>query len=332
MISMHTRRGFLATLSAVGAVSLVRAPPLQAAEGPTEITTVRFVKIPGDCLAPQYIAEELLRAEGFTDIRYVDKPGNAVPESIARGEADFGFDFAPDAVAMIDRGVAITVLSGVHVGCIELLATESIRSVSDLKGKRVGIPGFGNSSHVHITLMAAQVGLDPSKDIHWVVDPAEKQLFIDGKIDAFIGVSPDPQELRARQAGHALLRTAVDRPWSQYFCCMLIGNREFVRNYPAATKRVVRTILKAADFCAADPAGAAQRLVDRGLTPRYDYALQMLSELPYDKWREYDHEDTIRFYALRMHEAGFIKSSPQKIIADGTDWRFLNELKRELKA
>ena len=321
----------MTTLSLAGAAGFAGALPLQAADGPPEITTVRFVKIPGDCLAPQYIGEELLRGEGFTDIRYVEKPGNALPESIARGEADFGFDFAADSVAMIDRGVAITVLSGVHVGCIELLAKQSIRSVSDLKGKRVGIPGFGNSSHVHITLMAAEVGLDPSKDIDWVVG-SENQLFIDGKIDAFIGVSPDPQELRARQIGHALLKTAVDRPWSQYFCCMLIGNREFVRNYPAATKRVVRTILKAADFCAADPAGAAQRLVDRGLTPRYDYALQMLSELPYDKWREYDHEDTIRFYALRMHETGFIKSSPQKIIAEGTDWRFLNELKRELKA
>ena len=330
-MTTQTRRQFMTTLSLAGAAAFTGALPLQAAEGPPEISTVRFVKIPGDCLAPQYIGEELLRGEGFTDIRYVEKPGNALPESIAREEADFGFDFAPDSVAMIDRGVAITVLSGVHVGCIELLAKQSIRSVSDLKGKRVGIPGFGNSSHVHITLMAAEVGLDPSKDIDWVVG-SEKQLFIDGKIDAFIGVSPDPQELRARQIGHVLLKTAVDRPWSQYFCCMLIGNREFVRNYPAASKRVVRTILKAADFCAADPAGAAQWLVDRGLTPRYDYALQMLSELPYDKWREYDHEDTIRFYALRMYEAGFVKSSPQKIIAEGTDWRFLNELKRELKA
>jgi NitT/TauT family transport system substrate-binding protein len=330
MKTTQTRRRFLTTLPLVGAASLVRAPPLQAAEGP-EVTSVRIVKIPGDCLAPQYIAEEMLRAEGFTDIRYVEKPGNALPESIARGEADFGFDFAPDSVAMIDRGVAITVLSGVHVGCIELLASESIRSVRDLKGKKVGIPGFGNSSHVHITLMAAQVGLDPSKDIDWVVG-SEKELFIDGKIDAFIGVSPDTQELRVRQIGHVLLKTAVDRPWSEYFCCMLMGNREFVRSYPVATKRVLRTILKGADFCSAEPGRAARRLVDGGFAPRYDYALQMLSELPYDKWREYDHEDTIRFYALRMREAGFIKSSPQKIIADGTDWRFLDELKRELKA
>ena len=113
---------------------------------------------------------------------------------------------------------------------------------------------------------------------------------------------------------------------------MLAGNRTFVRNNPVATKAVVRAMLKADDLCVSDPPRAAQRLVDGGFTPRYDYALQTLTEVPYDKWREYDPEDTIRFYALRLHEVGMVKSSPQKIIADGTDWRFLNELKRELKA
>ena len=53
--------------------------------------------------------------------------------------------------------------------------------------------------------------------------------------------------------------------------------------------------------------------------------------LPYSAWRTYDPEDTLRFFSLRLHEAGMIKSSPQKIIANGTDWRFLNELKKELK-
>ena len=68
-----------------------------------------------------------------------------------------------------------------------------------------------------------------------------------------------------------------------------------------------------------------------GFTANYDYALQTMTDVPYNKWREYDPEDTIRFYALRLQEAGMIRSGPQKIIADGTDWRFLNELKRELK-
>ena len=111
-----------------------------------------------------------------------------------------------------------------------------------------------------------------------------------------------------------------------------MSNRDYVRKYPVATKRVLRAVLKAADLCATDSARVARQIVDGGFTPRYDYAAQALSELPYDKWRDYDAEDTIRFYALRMREVGFIKSSPQKIIADGTDWRFLDELKRELKA
>jgi NitT/TauT family transport system substrate-binding protein len=185
-----------------------------------------------------------------------------------------------------------------------------------------------------VSIMAAEVGLDPAKDIDWVVDPKSTpvELFVSGKVDVFVGNPPESLELRARHIGHVIVNIAVDRPWSQYFCCMLAGNREYVRKYPVATKRVLRAILKAADLCATEPVSAARRLVDGGVTPRYDYALQTLSELPYDKWREYDAEDTIRFYALHMHEVGSIKSSPQKIIADGTDWRFLNELKRELRA
>ena len=65
--------------------------------------------------------------------------------------------------------------------------------------------------------------------------------------------------------------------------------------------------------------------------PNYDDALGTLRETGHDKWREYDAEDSVRFYALRMQETGMIKSSPQEIIANGTDLRFLEELKRELK-
>ena len=40
----------------------------------------------------------------------------------------------------------------------------------------------------------------------------------------------------------------------------------------------------------------------------------------------------MRFYALRLREAGMVKSTPQKLIAQGTDWRFVEQLKKELKA
>jgi NitT/TauT family transport system substrate-binding protein len=181
--------------------------------------------------------------------------------------------------------------------------------------------------------MAAYVGLDPNKDIEWVSTPFAnaKELFVERKIDAFLALPPDPQDLRARKIGHVIVDSARDRPWSQHFCCVLVAGKEFVRKHPVATKRALRAILKATDFCASNPAAVARRLVDGGFTENYDYALQTLNEVWYDKWREYDIEDSVRFYSLRLREAGMIKSTPGKIIADGTNWRFLNELKRELK-
>jgi len=89
--------------------------------------------------------------------------------------------------------------------------------------------------------------------------------------------------------------------------------------------------LKAASVCELEPERAAQFIVDKGFTQRYDYALQVMTDLPYGQWREYSAEDTMRFYALRLHEVGMIKTTPQKLIAQNTDWRFLNELKKQLK-
>jgi NitT/TauT family transport system substrate-binding protein len=271
-----------------------------------------------------------LRAEGFTDVRFVNTtPGRARIEALGRGDFDFTMSFAVTQISALDAGIPITIVAGLHAGCYELFAHSGVRGITDLKGKRVGLL---QSPPAFLIMMAASVGLD-RKDIDWVTDPALRplDLFADGRLDAFLAFPPEPQELRARHAGHVIVNTALDRPWSQYLCCMLVGNREFVGNNPVATKRAVRAILKATDLCDSEPEQAARAIVDRGFARRYDFLRQTLSDYPY-KWREYDAEDTVRFYALRLQEVGLIKSSPQKIIADGTDWRFLNELKHELKA
>jgi len=332
---MYTRRRFLTTLSLTGAAGLLGARPGLAEKGGLETTSVRFMRIPIICHAPQFIAEDLLRAEGFTDVRFVDAASSAeINEAVASGKVDFNMHFAPQWVSVIDGGGAVTVLTGVHVGCFELFGKEGIRSITDLKGKTVGITALGSSDHLFVSVIGAHIGLNPANDLHWVTSqsPTPAELFADDKIDACLGLPPVAQDLRARHVGHVVVNSAMDNPWSQYFCCMLAGNREFVRKYPVATKRVVRAILKAADLCVGEPVRAARSLVDGGFTPRYDYALQTMRDVPYDKWREYDPEDTLRFYALRLHELGFVKSVPQKVIADGSDWRFLKEVKRELKA
>ena len=247
---------------------------------------------------------------------------------------DFGPNYASQFVAAIDAGRPVTVLGGLHIGCFELIARNDIRAISDLKGGTIGVQSLGSSAQIFLAALGAAVGLDVAKDVTWVSDPSANpiELFAAGKIDAFLGFPPEPQELRARGIGHVILNSGADLTLSQYFCCMLAGNRNFVSKHPVATKRVLRALLKATDLCAAEPETFARRLVAGHFTDRYDYALQTLKEIPYGAWRDYSPEDTTRFYALRLREAGFIKSTPQRIIANGTDWRLLNELKQELKA
>jgi NitT/TauT family transport system substrate-binding protein len=330
---MITRRQLISGLALTGVGDVLGvAARAAAAEPPPEVTTIRLVRGAAICIAPQYVAEDLLRAEGFTDVRYVDQPLGAIP-TLASGETDVSMTFSGPLAVQVDAGDPIVVLAGIHAGCFELFGTERIRTIRDLKGKTVATVQLKSSPHIFLSAMASYVGLDPRRDIVWLTRPSAEgiQLLADGKINAYMGFPPEPQELRARGIGHVVVNSAVDRPWSQYFCCMLAGNREFVRKYPIATKRAVRAMLKAADVCAAEPERAAQLLVHRGYTKRLDYAVQALREIPYSRWREYDPEDTLRFYALRLHEAGMIKGSPQKIIAQGTDWHFLNELRKELK-
>jgi NitT/TauT family transport system substrate-binding protein len=331
-----SRREFLSTAALAGTGALLGlGSELAAAEPPPETTKLKLIRVPTVCYAPQYVAEELLRSEGFTDVQYIKvPPGIGVGTALASGEADLSMWFAASVITRIDAGDPTVFLAGVHIGCFELFGTNRVRSIRDLKGKTVAIASKGGPQQVFLSSMMAHVGLDPNKDINWVIHPFDEtmQLLAQGKVDAFLGFPPQPQQVRAKKIGHVVVNSMMDRPWSQYFCCTLNGNREFVRKYPVATKRVTRAILKATDICAREPARIARFLVDKGYADNYEYALQTLKDIPYGKWREYDPEDTIRFYALRLHEAGMIKNSPQKIIAQGTNWQFLRELKKEMKA
>ena len=139
MRTFQTRRRFLTNLAWTGAGATL-LPRRAMGEPPPEVTTVRFGKIPVICFAPQYVCEELLRAEGFTDVRYVDsRPDSSeYPQDLGRGKYDFATSVIAAYAAAIDAGVPITILSGVHAGCYELFGHNGIRGIADLKAKRVG--------------------------------------------------------------------------------------------------------------------------------------------------------------------------------------------------
>jgi NitT/TauT family transport system substrate-binding protein len=329
------RREFLKTVAFAASGALFGSPSDSlGAEAPPETKRIRLAYHSRSlCHAPLYVAEDFLRGEGFTDVQYVKTP--AVENAFASGEVDVVTHFCGPLAIQVDKGDPIVILSGLHPGCVELVGTKQIRSIRDLKGKTIAVTDLGGGRHAFLAVMAAHVGIDPRKDINIVAHPAGEamRLLAEKKIDGFLAAPPDSQELRAKKIGHVVVNSMMDKPWSQYFCCMVAVNQEFVRKHPAAARRPLRAILKAVDVCAREPQRAARFLVDKGYSNQYDYALQAMKEMEmgYSKWRNYDPEDTMRFYALRLHEAGMIKSSPQKIISQGTDWRFLKELKKELK-
>ena len=331
----YTRRQFLESTSVLGAASLLGYSRIAAAEPPPETKKIRLVHFPAICIAPQYLAEELLRLEGFSEVSYVEMMSGKPVDGILAGRADLTMEAAPSLVYTMDSGQSLVALAGIHTGCYELFGNERVQAIRDLKGKTVSVSTLGGADHVLLASMLAYVGMDPRKDVNWITGNKAidaMRLFVEGKADAYMGFAPAPQELRAKKIGHVIVNTAQDRPWSQYFCCMLVANREFVAKNPVATKRALRAYLKAADICAQEPERVARFLAAKGYEPRYEIGLEVLKSLPYRRWRDANPEDTLRFLALRLHEVGMIKSTPQKLIAQGTNWRFLNELKKELKA
>jgi NitT/TauT family transport system substrate-binding protein len=278
-------------------------------------------------LPPQYVAEGLLKIEGFNDVQYVEVPLDAIHRSVGTDKIDMSMGFIPNYIVEIDSDTPIKLLAGVHAGCFELFGTKRVSAIRDLKGKTVAVPALGSAHHNFVASMAAHVGLDAKREINFVTHPVSEsgRLLAEEKVDALMAFLPF--ELRQKKIGHVIVNSGIDRPWSQYFCCGVAGNREFVRRYPVATKRALRAIAKATNFCAAEPEQAARLVAAKGYP--YDYALQTMNEIRYARWNEYDPEDTD---SLRLREAGMIKSIPSKIIARGTDWRVFNELKQELKS
>ena len=180
-----------------------------------------------------------LRAEGFTDIRYPPVSGG-VPgaKEMGAGDADIAMNFAAPLVVALDGGAPIVVLAGVHVGCFELFATDRVRTIKDLKGKTVAV--FGLESPSTSSSPAWQPSGSRSAQGHHLGDPsvdrgqATPRRGQDRRVPR---VSPDPQELRAKKVGHVIVNSATDRPWSQYFCCMVMANRDSspgIRSPPSA--------------------------------------------------------------------------------------------------
>ena len=333
-----TRRDTLRRLTAAAGVGIFGLKAHRAVALPQlETSNIRLFFDPDFsplCFAPQYLTEEFLKLEGFSVLHYDGWGGaSSAAQVLEEDRVDIAAELASAYLTAIDQGAPIVVLAGLHAGCAEMFASSRVTSVQDLAGKRVVIGGVGGPEQVFISTVISYVGLDPNNDIEWVV--ADYDAFPDlleaEDVDIVFAFPPLNLQLRERDIGHVILNTTTDDPWRHFFCCMVAARREFVRDYPIATKAALRAFVKAGQLCDIDKEGAARRLVERGVTNRLDYALKTLQDVPYGAWRTYDPQDTMRFFALRLREVGQVESTPNELLEQGTDFRFIEEIRQELK-
>ena len=181
-----TRRRFMSSSVTFAAASLLAFTKTAAAEPPPEITTIRLEDFPAICLVPAFLAEELLYAEGFIRVEYVKGVANVLAES---DEFDLTLITAPALVNTQDASSRWLAIAGIHSGCQELFGNDRVRTIRDLKGKSVAISAIGSGEHIFVSSVAAYVGINPNKDIDWVVansSEAALQRFVDGKADAYM--------------------------------------------------------------------------------------------------------------------------------------------------
>ena len=262
---IQNRRDFLASAVTGRAAGVLGARGSLADEGPPETTTIRLAYYPTS--AWRRCCGRGPAARGRVH-RHSLCAGAGVlhdPQMVARGDIDFA-NTSPEPSSLTWTTARPSRRCPGFIPAATSCSRTSRSGPSATCGASVSHPEPELGRALYLAIMAAHVGLDPKSDFDWVISPDGNpmELFAEGKADAFLAFPPEPQELRARNIGRVILSTATDKPWSQYFCCMLFGNRDFVRDHPIATKRYLRAVLKAADYCADEPEKAAQRLVDAG--------------------------------------------------------------------
>lgn len=201
---VFTRRRFLANTSAMGAASLLGFPGTAASEPLSETKRIRLLHTPAICLAPQYLAEDLLHLEGFSEVEYVETADVNSLEDLAAGRADVSMWDAYGALPVLDAGKPVVLIGGIHAGCYELFATGGIHGIRDLKGKSVAVYALGDGSHILVASMLAYVGMNPIKDVQWLAgERAEDamRLFTEGKADAFLGFPRTRSSSGRRRSG-----------------------------------------------------------------------------------------------------------------------------------
>ena len=264
------------------------------------------------CEAPIFTAVEkgFFKEEGL-EVELVKCDWKNYKDVLALGGYDITHHLIMYFLKPLEQGLDVKFTGGIHRGCLRVQAAVNgpIRSVKDLKGKRIGVPGMGTPPFIFANRVLGANGIDPSKEVTWRVFPAgELGLALDkGEIDAIANSEPIGSMLVAQGKVKNIADQAVDMPYADEYCCAVIVNGKFLARNPRASAGATRAMLKAAKWVETNPRAAAELSVKgKYLLSTVDQNTVSISHLRYVPSVS-GAQTAVRMAAAEMKRAGMLK-------------------------
>ena len=284
-----------------------------AADGSSNKIRVGYIGL--TCEAPIFTAVEkgFFKEEGL-DVSLVKCDWKNYKDVLALGGYDVTHHLVMYFLKPIEQGLDVKFTGGIHRGCLRVQAAANggIRTVKDLRGKRIGVPGMGTPPFIFANRVLGANGIDPGKEITWLVFPAgELGLALDkGEVDAVADSEPIGSMLVAQGKVRNVADQAADVPYRDEYCCAVLVNGKFLARNPKASAAATRALLKAAKWVETNPVAAAKLSVEgKYLASTVDMNTVAISHLRYVPSVS-GAEVAVKLASAEMKTAGMLSRPP----------------------
>ena len=249
---------------------------------------VRIAFIGLSCEAPIFVAYEkgFFKEEGL-DVDLVKTDWDSMKDGLGLGRFDATHTLVAYVLKPIEQGLDVKLTGGIHKGCLRVQAglKTNIHSVEDLRGKRIATSNMGSPPFIFTNRVLAAHGIDPARDVKWVVYPADAQMLAldNGQIDAVCDSEPIGTLMLKNGKVRNIVQEANDPPYNDEYCCVVSLSGRFAAQNPAGAAKVTRALLKAAAWVHVNPTAAVKLSVEKhymGSTVEFNEAA--ISKLTYD--------------------------------------------------
>jgi NitT/TauT family transport system substrate-binding protein len=319
---IRMRPTLLAALALVlgsGAVLLVSCCGSKT-PAPGEKVKLKVAYLGLTCEAPIFVAyEKGFYAEEGLDVELVKTDWDGLHQGLGLGRFDANHTLIMYLLKPIESGADIKITGGIHTGCLRVQTgvKSDIKTVKDLKGKRIGVPThIGSPPSMFCSRVLAVNGIDSSfsptnKDVQWqAFPPAELGLALQqGKIDALATSDPIGTILLGKGLVKTIADQAVDPPYRDEYCCAAVVSGKLARENPEAAAKVTRALLKGAKWVEENPKAAATLSVEKSyISASVDVNAQALAKLRYIPGVARCKQNILDA-ALEMKKAGLLKET-----------------------